>query len=116
MVGKEYSYEGGKWANGSFNFTTREFGHFTILADTVPPAVSLIYANNQAIRFKIHDHLSGISSFEANINGKWLLMNYDAKNDIIMSERQSKNELLKGDFELIVIDNAGNKSVHRQKI
>ncbi len=116
MVGKSFGYEGGKWVNGSFNFATREFGHFTILADTVPPTINLIYANNQAVRFKIRDHLSGISTFEANINGKWLLMNYDAKNDVIMSERQSKNELLRGDLELIVTDNAGNKKVYRLKI
>ena len=116
IVGKDYGYEGGKWINGNFNFSTREFGHFTILADTVPPAISLIYANNQAVRFKIRDHLSGIASFEATINGKWLLLNYDAKNDVIMSERQTKAELLKGDLELIVTDNAGNKKVFRQKI
>ncbi len=115
-VGKSYSYEGGKWVNGSFNFTTREFGHFTILADTVPPSIRFIYANNQAVRFKINDNLSGIASFEVTINGKWLLMNYDAKNDVIMSERRSKDELLKGDVELIVTDNAGNKRVYKQKI
>jgi hypothetical protein len=116
MVGKTFGYEGGKWVNGSMNFSTREFGNFTILADTVPPTIHLIYANNQAVRFKIRDHLSGIASFEATINGKWLLMNYDAKNDVIMSERQSKDELLKGDLELVVTDNAGNKKVFRQKI
>ncbi len=116
IIGKEYSYEGGKWMNGSINFTTREFGHFTILADTVPPTINLIYANNQAVRFKINDNLSGIASFEVTINGKWLLMNYDAKNDVIFSERQSKNELLKGDLELIVTDNAGNKKVLNYKI
>lgn len=116
MVGKSYSYEGGKWVNGSLNFTTREFGQFTILADTVPPSIKLIYANNQAVRFKIRDFLSGISSFEATINGKWLLLNYDAKNDVILSERKSQSELLKGDFQLIVTDNAGNKSVYKQKI
>lgn len=116
IVGKGYSYEGGKWVNGNFNFTTRDFGHFTILADTVPPSIRFIYANNQAVRFKINDNLSGIESFEATINGKWLLMNYDAKSDAIMSERMTKDELLKGDFELKVTDTAGNVKVYKQKI
>lgn len=116
IVGRGYSYEGGRWVNGNLNFTTREFGRFTILADTVPPAIYRIYANQQAVRFKIRDHLSGISSYTATINGKWLLLNYDAKSDIIMSERQSRDELLKGDFELTVTDNAGNKKVYRQKL
>jgi len=116
MVGNSFEYAGGRWVNGSMNFTTRDFGRFTILSDTVPPTINLIYANNQAVRFKIRDNLSGISNFEATINGKWLLLNYDAKNDIIMSERLLKDELLKGDFELTVTDNAGNKKVYKQKI
>lgn len=116
MVGRNYSYEGGKWLNGSISFTTREFGHFTILTDTVPPSIRFIYANNQAVRFKINDNLSGIDSFEATINGKWLLMNYDSKNDVIMSERKSKSELLKGELVITVTDNAGNKRVLNYKI
>lgn len=116
MVGNTFDYVGGRWVNGSLNFTTREFGHFTILKDTIPPTIQVIYVNNQAVRFKIRDNLSGISNFEATINGKWLLLNYDAKSDAIMSERLSKDELLKGDFELIVTDNAGNKKVYKQKI
>lgn len=116
LVGRNYSYEGGKWVNGSINFTTREFGYFTILTDSIPPSIRFIYANNQAVRFKINDDLSGIASFEATINGKWLLMNYDAKNDVIMSERKSKDELLKGDLVLTVTDNAGNKRTLNYKI
>lgn len=116
MVGNTFDYVGGRWVNGSLNFITREFGQFTILKDTIPPTIQVIYINNQAVRFKIRDNLSGISNFEATINGQWLLMNYDAKNDVIMSERLIKDELLKGDFELTVTDNAGNKKVYKQKI
>ena len=116
IVGTQYAYVGGKWVNGRMNFMTREFGHFTILADTVPPTIRLIYANNQAVRFKIDDRMSGISSFEAMINGKWLLLNYDAKNDAIVSERRTNDELLKGDFQLTVTDNAGNVKVFKTTI
>lgn len=116
LVGKGYSYEGGKWGNGSINFTTREFGNFTILRDKAAPAIQVIYVNNQAARFKIKDALSGIHSFEATINGKWLLMNYDAKSNTIVSEKLNKKELLKGDFVLTVTDNAGNKKVYTTRI
>jgi hypothetical protein len=115
MIGKGFSYEGGKWVNGSLNFVTREFGNFTILKDNVPPTIRVIYINNQAARFKINDALSGINSVEATINGQWLLMNYDAKSDAIMSEKLTKG-LLKGDFVLTVTDNAGNKKVYTQRI
>lgn len=115
MIGKGFSYEGGKWVNGSLNFVTREFGNFTILKDNIPPTIRVIYINNQAARFKINDALSGINSFEATLNGQWLLMNYDAKSDIIMSEKLTKSPL-KGDLVLTVTDNAGNKKVYTHRI
>lgn len=116
MRGKSFSYEGGEWSNGKLTFFPREFGDFTILTDTKPPNVTRIYVNNQAVRFKVSDNLSGIASYEANINGKWLLLNYDAKNGILHSERMDPNELIQGDFELTVTDQAGNKKVYTQKI
>lgn len=115
MVGKGYSYEGGKWVNGSLNFVTREFGNFTILKDNVAPTIRVIYVNNQAARFRIKDELSGINTFEATLNGQWLLMNYDAKSNMIMSEKLTKAPL-KGDFKLTVTDNAGNKKIYTQTI
>lgn len=116
MVGKGFDFVGGKWLNGSVNFVTREFGNFVILSDKVPPTIRTIYINNQAARFKIDDALSGINSFEATLNGKWLLMNYDAKSNAIMSEKLNKHEVLKGDFVLTVTDNAGNVKVLKHRI
>lgn len=116
VQGRSYSYEGGEWANGKITFAPRELGEFTILTDTVPPTISRIYVNNQAVRFKIRDNLSGIAKYEAKLNGKWLLLNYDAKSNIIVSERLDPKELLRGDFELTVTDQAGNKKTYQQKI
>lgn len=114
--GKSFSHEGGVWANGKLTFSPREFGNFTILTDSVPPIITRIYVNNQAVRFKIYDTLSGIASYEATLNGKWLLLNYDAKTNAIVSERLNSTELLRGDFELVVTDQAGNKKIYKQKI
>jgi Peptidase family M23 len=116
IIGKGFSYEGGKWSNGSLNFITREFGNFTILKDNVAPTIQVIYVNNQAARFRIKDALSGINSFEATLNGQWLLMNYDAKSNMIMSEKLAKQQPLKGDLVLTVTDNAGNKKIYTQRI
>ncbi len=116
VAGKGYSYEGGRWSNGTFNFSTREFGDFTILKDTVPPTIQVIYVNNQAARFRIKDNLSGINAFEATINGQWLLMNYDAKSNIIMSEKLNAKQPLKGELILTVTDNAGNQKVYKHRI
>jgi hypothetical protein len=115
-AGKGYSFVGGEWVNGQFNFSTREFGEFVILSDTIPPIIKPVAINSTVVRFKIRDDLSGVSSFEANINGNWLLLNYDSKSNTIWSEKLDKKVPLKGDFELTVTDNAGNKKVFKQKI
>jgi murein DD-endopeptidase MepM/ murein hydrolase activator NlpD len=115
IIGKGFGYEGGRWLNGSLNFVTREFGNFTILKDNIPPTIRVIYVNNQAARFRIKDELSGIHSFEAALNGQWLLMNYDAKSNMIMSEKLTKGSM-KGDFVLTVTDNAGNKKIYTHRI
>jgi hypothetical protein len=115
-TGRSFSYEGGEWANGKLTFSPRELGDFTILTDQEPPTITRIYVNNQAARFKISDRLSGIASYEAAINGKWLLLNYDAKSNTLVSERLNPTEVLRGDFELVVTDHAGNKKIYTQKI
>lgn len=114
--GNTYSYMPAEWKNNRIRFTTREFGEFVIRRDTLPPAIAPVSVNATSARFKIRDNLSGISYFEANINGEWLLMIYDYKTGYIKSEKLDKSKLLKGDFELKVIDNAGNEKIYKQKI
>lgn len=113
---KGYSYLGGKWENGAVHFSTREFGDFTILQDKTPPTIHPVVINNYVARFKIKDDLSGISSYRATIDGQWLLMYYDAKTATIWSERLDKDVLMKGEFKLVVVDEAGNRSVYTNQL
>lgn len=115
IAGKSYAFIGGEWINDRIQFTTRELGDFTLLRDVTPPTIRAISINSQAVRFKIRDELSGIASFQATVNGQWLLMHYDSKIATIWSERPDKTPL-KGTLELVVTDNAGNKSTFRQTI
>lgn len=96
----------------------REFGNYGLNIDTIPPLITPInfsngkwISNNETLQVKIEDPLSGIKSYRATINGKWILMEYEYKNntltyhfsDNIISE--SENNL-----QLIVTDNVGNSS------
>lgn len=114
--GKSYSYIGGEWINGRVHFSTRELGDFTILQDQNPPLIAPLVVNNRTARFKIKDDLSGISDFHASINGNWILMYYDSKSGTIWSKPLDPTVPMKGDFELVVVDNAGNKSRYAKKI
>lgn len=114
--GRGFAYVASEWKNNRLKFNTREFGEFTLLRDTVPPVITKIGLSTAAARFKIKDNLSGIAYFEANINGQWLLMVYDYKNGILKSEKLDSSKFLQGDFELKVVDQAGNESIFKQKI
>jgi murein DD-endopeptidase MepM/ murein hydrolase activator NlpD len=117
VLGKgNYAFIGGSWSNGRVHFNTREFGDFTILSDSTPPTIRAIYVNGQTARFKIRDNLSGISTYEATLNGEWVLMHYDNKMNTIWTERYNKSIPMKGAFELVVTDNAGNKTKYTQTI
>ena len=96
--------------------STREFGEFTILQDLNPPVIRPVVVNNYTARFKIQDDLSGISSYRATIDGQWLLMYYDSKTATIWSERLDKDVLLKGEFKLVVVDEAGNRAVYTNQL
>ncbi len=116
IQGKGYSHLGGKWENGAVHFSTREFGDFTILQDLTPPTIRPVVVNNHVARFKINDDLAGIYSYRATINGQWLLMYYDSKTSTIWSERLNKDELLKGELKLVVLDQAGNRAEYTNKL
>ena len=116
IQGKGYSHLGGNWENGAVHFSTREFGDFTILQDLTPPTIRPVVVNNHVARFKINDDLAGIYSYRATINGEWLLMYYDSKTATIWSERLNKDELMKGEFKLVVLDQAGNRAVYTNNL
>lgn len=111
-----YNFEGGEWENGNIKFNTRNFGSFTLLTDTIPPTVNIRRISNEEISFIIKDELSGIHSYEAYLNGAWLLMHYDYKRNLIWSDRLDKKKPLVGDFRLKVLDQAGNEFIYSIKL
>lgn len=116
VVGKGFTFLGGSFEAGRVTFATREFGEFTILQDLIPPTIRVLNSDRSGARFRINDALSGIAGYEASLNGEWLLMHYDAKTSTIWSEQLDKKKPFAGQFELIVTDNAGNKSRYSKKI
>jgi hypothetical protein len=115
-AGRSYSYLGGQWVNGRVQFSTSEFGDFTILKDSIAPSILPLQVSSQTARFKIKDDLSGILTFEATINGQWLLMYYDSKSSTVWSKPLDPSQPLKGDFEIKVTDKAGNQSYYKKYI
>lgn len=115
-TGNAYSYLGGNIVNERVKFSTREFGTFTLLQDTLPPSIKTMILNTSNASFRISDNLSGIDTYEATLDGKWVLMYFDAKSGTLKSERLDKKTPLRGEFVLTVTDRVGNKEVYKQKI
>ncbi|MFM8348461.1 MAG: M23 family peptidase, partial [Bacteroidota bacterium] len=111
-----YIFQQGTWTNGKLRFSTNYLGKFILLPDSLPPAVHRIHLSRDYARFRIGDNLSGIASFEARVNGEWLLMNYDHKTGVLFSEKPEKGIEIRGDFQLKVTDRSGNVKVYKQKV
>ncbi|SFB42068.1 Peptidase family M23 [Algoriphagus aquimarinus] len=105
--GGSKSFLGGTWNGNTLNFGSRYLGEISILQDNTKPTIQLIKVNSSDMRFVIKDDLSGIDTYEAFVNGKWVLMRYEYKQAVIWSEKLT-NEPFKGEVLLKVTDKAGN--------
>lgn len=115
--GNNLGYVGGeKAADGSFSFTTRSLGRYTIAYDTIPPAIVPYSWNRRNLRIKIFDEHSGIKSYRATLDGKFLLMHYDRKKDLLKAVPKNPNTPIKGEFILVIEDNLGNQTEIKRQL
>lgn len=118
--GKSLYPEGGKWNGNNISVKTRSFGGYAIAIDSISPKIIPIniypganMTNKWSISMKITDNLSGIGSYRAEIDGKWVLMEYDAKRNMLYHYFDDKTTPGKHDFQLTVVDGVGNRSVYQ---
>ena len=109
-------YVGGTWKSGKMEFSTRNFGRFTLAEDSIPPSIKPVVINSKDIKFKIEDKLAGLKDFQCYVNDEWVLMHYDYKRKLIWSEKLNADKPFKGSVKLIVRDNVNNKTVYESKI
>ncbi len=97
---------------------TNTFGRYILTIDTKEPIITPInfsnnkwISNNQTLKIKIKDDLSGISSYKATINGLFILMEYNHKSGVLTYDfddniiSETENNL-----KVIVVDNVGNNA------
>ena len=104
--------------NNILTAKTRTLGSYTLFMDTIAPTIKAVnftdgkwISNNKTLKIKIEDSHSGISSYRATLNGKFILMEYNYKKDVLTYDfnddivTDTQNNL-----RLIVTDNVGNSS------
>ncbi|MBW1296786.1 M23 family metallopeptidase [Aquimarina litoralis] len=114
---KHYSVKTNKKGN-RFSTRTRTLGSYSLFSDLEKPIVVPVNVADKKwmskakfLKIKIDDTDSGVKSYRATINGKFILMEYDYKtgmlvydfDDKIISETENK-------FKLIVLDKVGNST------
>lgn len=115
-------YEGGIYTNAAILAESKHFGKFAVTVDTVAPKIipqlKLTKTDSIAdlqpvrtLRFKVTDNLSGIKRYNATIDGKWVLCEYDQKNDLLFCNFDSSIPTGVHQFKLEVADDKENKQV-----
>ena len=104
------------WDNNKAQFETRRLGNFEFLTDTIPPRASIIRKNPEEFSMRIGDNLSGVKSFKAYVNNKFVLTEYDAKQSKLWSVKSDSSQKLYGDLRLELEDNQGNRIRFETKI
>jgi len=95
-------------------------GTFAVVIDTIRPKVySLNFnegenlSNENSIRFKMSDNFSGVTQYNAFVDGEWCILYFDAKRALVTLEfKHIQNFKLNSKHELhiILVDYAGNKT------
>jgi len=115
--GNQKSSRGGKFESGFVTTQIRSFGNYAVTVDTIAPVIRPvnIFQNKKLIsqyniRIKVSDNLTGIKTYRGTLNGNWILMDYDAKNNILVYSFDDR--LIKGRniFRLVVTDGVGNSA------
>jgi hypothetical protein len=111
---------GGKLENGFIKTRIREFGNYAVMVDTTPPVIRAVNISNNkkvhslhAIQMRISDNLSGIRSYRGTLNGKWILMDFDAKSGRLVYSTDDRMKPGKNEFRLVVKDATGNEAHYK---
>jgi hypothetical protein len=122
--GNGFSSVGGDWEGGGYVTTKiREFGNFSIAVDTIPPKIRALHpetfakmSGQKELKLVISDELSGIASYRGMLNGKWILMEYDAKNDLLIYTLDEMMIPGQNTLLLEVRDGKNNRAYYSAKI
>lgn len=116
--GKKISYNSTFLRGNSLSAKVKTLGKFTLAQDTIAPKIKAVnftegkwLSNQSTLELEISDSMSGIKSYNAYLNGKWALIEYDYKTKKIIHYFDD-NIVIEGrnDLKVVVTDNIGNSA------
>jgi len=122
--GNAISNCGGKWKGEMLSAKVRSLGNYCIMIDNTPPKITPIrFSSNMAgysrMTFRIKDNIPTMGKgaslkYKATVDGKWILMEYDIKTNLITYWFDDRIAKGKHDFRLELTDDRGNQSVYER--
>ncbi len=122
--GANISSMGGVYKDGTVSGNVTLFGRYCVVADVEPPTVTPNFTNGQDLRgrnsvsFTLKDDFSGIASFEATIDGEWIIFESNASRTLVTHVFDPEKFVYKGGrhtLAIVVTDNRGNRTELRRE-
>ena len=112
---RDLAYSGGDVKEDYIETRAYRFGDYVVTADTTAPVVKPLGFSShknisamQVLRLAATDDLSGVKLYRAEVNGKWTLMEYDAKNDLLLIPVDELFVMGKNTLKVVVVDARNN--------
>ena len=108
------SYVGGRYRIGNISVRTSSLGTYCVVADKTAPTIRPQFESGQdcrsrnAISFRLADNFSGVSSYTATIDGKWVAIEYAHSRATINLKEEGIGGGVEHTIELTVKDSCGN--------
>lgn len=110
------------WDGDFLKAKTRDFGKYYVLADTVPPEIKPVNIYNSktmtglsSIQIKVKDEISGLKTYRGEVDGKWVLFEYDEKSDLLTYYFDWRTGQGEHTLTLRAADYVGNESFYQVK-
>lgn len=116
------SYAGGKYRYNRLAGRASSFGTYCLAADTVPPVIKPQFADGQDCRnrdriaFRVSDNFSGIASYTATVDGRWVAIDLSRGRASIDLRAEGVAGGGAHAIEFTLVDNCGNRAVWRGTI
>jgi murein DD-endopeptidase MepM/ murein hydrolase activator NlpD len=114
--GKPY-YVKTKRKNNTLYTSSKSLGEYTLQTDKKYPSAKAYFKENQwltkdnSLKVRIHDKGSGIKSYKGEIDGEWILMEFNPKKGILTYD--FKDKIFEGTLhklKIIITDNVNNST------
>jgi murein DD-endopeptidase MepM/ murein hydrolase activator NlpD len=101
--------------NGMIKASSRILGTFAVMADTLAPTIKPLNFSSgrlpdtlRTLRLEVKDDFSGIASVRPSLNDRWILMDHDPKNNLLVYELDDRMRKGSNTLRVVVTDHAGN--------